>query len=287
MLATGPTNVRILPCSFTHACNLSKHFIFVTITNAIKGNAGKSQQKQCNPGWCWPHRQLAPRSDAQRRPTVSSAACGSPAYNTLRITHSRSLSSSLSPAVAYITHTAIACICRGHRDWHCQCLTCPCCCQHCIHMLLHADHSLTTHCGSLMHCRCHPLCHLLPLTSHCHGMHLSRSSRLALAMLHVHALPCPCLPCHCLALQRSHMLTMPMLTMSMLTMLLSSAVTNCRLHGTAMVMHIYRSGNEEDPRLYALSAKRKAHAGAPTKRSLLNDIVSATTEQGPTGTTAA
>ncbi len=217
MLATGPTNVRILPCSFTHACNLSEHFIFVTTTNAITGNAGKSQQKQCNPGWCWPHRQLAPRSDAQRRPTVSSAACGSPAYNTLRITHSRSLSSSLSPAVAYITHTAIACICRGHRDWHCQCLTCPCCCQHCIHMLLHADHSLTTHCGSLMHCRCHPLCHLLPLTSHCHGMHLSRSSRLALAMLnmsmlyHVHAyhvtalhckdrtcLPCPCLPCPCL-----------------------------------------------------------------------------------------
>jgi hypothetical protein len=144
MLATGPTNVRILPCSFTHACNLSKHFIFVTTTNAITGNAGKSQQKQCNPGWCWPHRQLAPRSDAQRRPTVSSAACGSPAYNTLRITHSRSLSSSLSPAVAYITHTAIACICRGHRDWHCQCLTCPCCCQHCIHMLLHADHSLNT-----------------------------------------------------------------------------------------------------------------------------------------------
>jgi uncharacterized protein GlcG (DUF336 family) len=175
--------------------------------------------------------------------------------------------------------------CRLHHT-HCHCMHLSRSSRLALSMLnmsmllsaLHtADHSLTTHCGSLMHCRCHPLCHLLPLTSHCHGMHLSRSSRLALAMLHVHALPCPCLPCHCLALQRSHMLTMPMLTMSMLTMLLSSAVTNCRLHGTAMVMHIYRSGNEEDPRLYALSAKRKAHAVAPTKRHSLRNARSAAT----------
>jgi hypothetical protein len=71
----------------------------------------------------------------ERCPTASNGE-----FCCLRITrlqhtadHSFTVAVILTVTSCRLHHTAMACICRGHRDWHCQCLTCPCCCQHCIH----------------------------------------------------------------------------------------------------------------------------------------------------------
>jgi hypothetical protein len=105
------------------------------------------------------------------------AACGSLAYNTLRITHALSLPSSLSPAAAYITlpwHASVAVITSGIGNASCPCFTMsmltmslPCTAKiaHAYHA--HAYHVHAYHVTVLC-------CHQLPLTWHCHGhAHLS------------------------------------------------------------------------------------------------------------------
>ncbi len=139
------------------------------------------------------------------------------------------------------------------------------CCLRITRLQHTADHSFTVAVIlTVTSCRLHH--------THCHCMHLSRSSRLALAMLnmsmlyHVHAyhvtalhckdrtcLPCPCLPCPCLPCY------CPLLSPTAAYMALPWSCTFIAL------------ATKKIPDSTLCQQREKAHAVPPTKRSLLNE----------------